>query len=127
MKVLTILSAFFFLVVNTGFSINLHYCGGKINSVKLSSKGVGCCCAIKSKVSCCGDKVITVKYDNNVFSAISLPKIEAPSVVQLFFTNEALSFQAKLDESQFDLINWQLPPPHNQPLYIRQCRLTYYG
>lgn len=71
-KHISFLLALFLLVSNTGFAIDVHYCGGKIASIKpayLESKEVQSlkkesCCPPKSsnivnkKESCCKDKVV---------------------------------------------------------------------
>lgn len=71
-KHISLLLAIFLLVSNTGFAIDVHYCGGKIASIKpafLESKETQSlkeenCCPPKAtsitnkKESCCKDKVV---------------------------------------------------------------------
>lgn len=71
-KHISFLLAIFLLVSNTGFAIDVHYCGGKIASIKpsyweskesLSSKEKSCCppkvtTIANKKESCCKDKVV---------------------------------------------------------------------
>ncbi|HEX8017011.1 MAG TPA: hypothetical protein VF465_17395 [Flavobacterium sp.] len=61
--------AFLLLVSNIGFALDVHYCGGKIASVSLSTtvSPVKKCCGDKEKKSsCCKDKVVKFekKSDN---------------------------------------------------------------
>lgn len=71
-KYISFLLAIFLLISNTGFAIDVHYCGGEVSSVKpiywknyeslLATEKI--CCApeasslVEKKESCCKDKVI---------------------------------------------------------------------
>jgi hypothetical protein len=71
-KCISFVLALFLLVSNTGFAIDVHYCGGKIASLKpiywknsnsTGEEEKGCCPPKKSnllskKESCCKDKVV---------------------------------------------------------------------
>lgn len=58
--------AFLLLVSNTGFAIDVHYCGGEIASVSLNTSAAAspekkCCGEKEKKSSCCKDKVVHVE------------------------------------------------------------------
>ncbi|WP_396171189.1 HYC_CC_PP family protein [Flavobacterium sp.] len=71
-KHISFLLALFLLVSNTGFAIDVHYCGGKIASLKpvywkssesISKEEESCCppstkSILNKKESCCKDKVV---------------------------------------------------------------------
>lgn len=71
-KHISFLLAIFLLVSNTGFALDVHYCGGKVASVKpiywknyesLPPNEDSCCASktsrlVEKKESCCKDKVI---------------------------------------------------------------------
>ena len=62
--------AFLLLVSNIGFAFDVHYCGGKIASVSLSttvSPEKKCCGDKEKKSSCCKDKVF--KFEKKSFSS----------------------------------------------------------
>lgn len=86
-KHISFLLALFLLVSNTGFAIDLHYCGGKIASVKPSfwkafetqnTVEESCCppkasSIIEENGSCCKDKVVSFqkKFENVTVNSIS--------------------------------------------------------
>jgi hypothetical protein len=67
-KRISLFLAFFLLVSNVGFAVDVHYCGGEIASVKPvywknledSKATTKSCCAskVEKKDSCCKDKVV---------------------------------------------------------------------
>lgn len=67
-KRISLLLAFFLLVSNVGFAVDVHYCGGEIASVKPvywknleDAKAVtkSCCASkVEKKDPCCKDKVV---------------------------------------------------------------------
>lgn len=67
-KHLSLFLAFFLLVSNVGFAVDVHYCGGKVASIKPASweniqtpKAVkkSCCASkVEKEDSCCKDKVV---------------------------------------------------------------------
>lgn len=79
-KHISLFLAFFLLVSNVGFAVNVHYCGGKIASLKPSfwktfesqnAVEESCCIQEASTIleengSCCKDKVLSFqeKFDN---------------------------------------------------------------
>jgi hypothetical protein len=71
-KHISLALAFFLLVSNVGFAVDVHYCGGKVAAIKpifwkdsetLNKEEKGCCppkvsTITNKKESCCKDKVI---------------------------------------------------------------------
>jgi hypothetical protein len=75
-KHISVFLAVLLLVSNVGFAFNVHYCGGEIASVSLSSLKAekGCCEKVASKKdSCCKDKKIVFqkKVDNGIIKSFS--------------------------------------------------------
>jgi hypothetical protein len=86
-KHISLFLAFFLLVSNLGFALDVHYCGGKIASVKpvfwknFESKNTleeSCCPPKSSNIveensSCCKDKVVSFekKFENVIVNSIS--------------------------------------------------------
>ena len=82
-KHISLFLAFFLLVSNVGFAVDVHYCGGEIASVKpvfwrtIESQSTveESCCASKAeeKESCCKDKVVNFhkKSENTTVASIS--------------------------------------------------------
>ncbi|WP_163397912.1 HYC_CC_PP family protein [Flavobacterium fluviatile] len=80
--------AFLLLISSIGFAFDVHYCGGKIASVSLSSSvsPEKKCCGIKEKKSsCCKDKVVKFekKSDDATFKVFFF-QIAFPALVQEF-------------------------------------------
>jgi len=67
-KHLSLFLAFFLLVSNVGFAVDVHYCGGKVASIKPASweniqtpkafKKSCCASKVEKEDSCCKDKVV---------------------------------------------------------------------
>ena len=86
-KRISFLLAIFLLISNTGFAIDVHYCGGKLASMKpfywknleVDASAPERCCALESpsilkkNQSCCKDKVIHFekKQENVTIKSIS--------------------------------------------------------
>jgi hypothetical protein len=86
-KYISFLLAIFLLVSNVGLAIDVHYCGGKVASVKpiyfknydsLLAVEKNCCApetssVIEKKESCCKDKVIQFekKHENVIVKSIT--------------------------------------------------------
>lgn len=86
-KHISIFLAFFLLVSNMGFAIDVHYCGGKVASVtpiflknydSIPALEESCCASessslVEKKESCCKDKVIQFekKQENSTIKSIS--------------------------------------------------------
>ena len=91
-KALSILSAFIFLLSSSGFSINAHYCKGKIKSVNIAfSDNIKSCCGKKKMAKdCCKNKTQVVKIKDNyipaqiVISPLANPVSFMPAFIQLF-------------------------------------------
>ena len=86
-KYISIILAFFLLVSNVGFAIDVHYCGGEVASIKpiywkntesFNSVKDNCCGSkatsnVQKKDSCCKDKVVHFqkKSENITLNSIS--------------------------------------------------------
>ncbi|WP_163392068.1 HYC_CC_PP family protein [Flavobacterium limi] len=80
--------AFLLLVSNIGFAFDVHYCGGKIASVSLStsvSPEKKCCGDKEKKSSCCKDKVVKFekKSDDATFKVFFF-QIAFPALIQQY-------------------------------------------
>ncbi len=77
-KLTALFLTFLLLVSNTGLAVNVHYCGGKVSSVKSgfsfapgcgmkmdAAPKLGCHETKPLKKSCCDDKTVKFKSKNN--------------------------------------------------------------
>lgn len=82
--------AFLLLVSNIGFAIDVHYCGGNIASISLSTKVSAspekkCCGAKEKKNSCCKDKLVHFeKKSDNATLKIFFFQLAFPAVIQQY-------------------------------------------
>ncbi len=98
-KATTFLLLFLFLFTTSGMAVNVHWCRGKITSVKFwAGEEHGCKCGKKAmKRSCCQDKTIVfkanvdpaksnqfaIKTQAQRFEILSVMKTEIVSSIQL--------------------------------------------
>ena len=66
-KAISVLLAFVFLLSSTGFSINKHFCGGKLKStnVLLIQNHNSCCGTKKMPEGCCKNQTEVLKIKDN--------------------------------------------------------------
>lgn len=81
----SLLLVFLLLVSNTGFALNVHFCGGNVASVSLKPEAAsekGCCVMKAEKSDCCKSKVVHFqkKSDNTSVKAFAL---QSPAIVAL--------------------------------------------
>ena len=91
---LIFLSIFYFLVAS-GFSMNLHYCAGKLKGVSLlQSEKDGCCGTKKKSKGCCKEKTFAYKIKDNHKSTakVIIPNTSVKQFLAFYialdFTNE---------------------------------------
>lgn len=119
-KSLLILFAFFYLVLASGLSISLHYCGGEVESVSLFSADneEGCCGTEEKSKGCCQEKVAFLKVKDSHFSGSglkvlnsSVKSIPAPVFNQLFEIQNAGII--------YSILNYHAPPVlYDNPIYL---------
>lgn len=111
----------FYLMVTSGISMNLHYCGGKLKKVSFFHNVTekGCCGTKKKSKGCCKDKksfhkvkdnhklsnCITLKPNNDSYSATIIP-------TQFTYTDiKSLN--------KIELHNHAPPVIYDNPLYLK--------
>jgi hypothetical protein len=85
-KSLSLFIAFFYLVIVSGIVLQLHFCGGKISSVKIAffDHSNTCSCGKKSmKKGCCKNQSIAFKIhgDQKIASKLIVPVDYSRSIV----------------------------------------------
>lgn len=51
-RIITFILGIVYFIVSTGFVVNVHYCAGKLSSIKFEQSAKKCCCKKKHK-GCC--------------------------------------------------------------------------
>lgn len=66
-KIIYILFIFYYLLLASNVSIDLHFCGGKVTDIGFfkSNKDDNCACNKMAKSNCCDDVTIVSKFDGS--------------------------------------------------------------
>jgi hypothetical protein len=119
-KSLIILFASFYLIIASGLTVSLHYCGGKLKEISFLNheNDKGCCGKKKMSKNCCKDKITYFKVRDSHESS-HLLKTPVPSYK---ITDIALPiFEHNFSESVSAIIlNYHAPPViYDNPLYLK--------
>jgi len=121
--------AIYYFLISIGVSVNVHYCGDKVDSVELYGKTKICCCKDNSENSkgCCGDDFFFYQFDENQLSSqLSQSQDEVQSVAALLdYSQEKPAEIILISGLNLDLLN--LPPPQQRPLWLMNCSMLYYS
>ncbi len=113
------------LITQSGLSIAMHRCGGKITNIELfTSHKHHCPCGKKSmKPGCCKDKITTLKIQNDLLKLhkYSLNDPISKHILSLTFPVEALI------NIQFEsyLADFYHPPPPKLKVRIHQLNQNF--
>ena len=129
-KGVLILFASFYLLVSTGLTLDVHYCGGQLVDVEVLGTPDHCCsevkksCHKKDENKCCNDETVLVQLDQwQIISNISTLDVGPAHVPKINRDYEQIEV---FKESQHDVFK-DLPPPKVQPLWLLYRSLTFYG
>ena len=113
--------------LSTGAMVNFHYCGGELESIKINSESQSCCCdTTEMTKGCCQDKEVVLGLDideNTVFNAINISDYLF-SFIYVNFSSE-IFYQNETENNQS--VDYKIPPPKLEPIWLINCSLTYYG
>ena len=118
--------AVFYAVSVMGLALSLHFCGGKLENVKLFSNEVSCkfCKDIpaeKKGDGCCKNTQVTVKVKDSHQTAaqVQMPKLFS---IQLFLHPPVLEFLTNITPKFFSKISNKAPPLSSRiALHIFNC------
>jgi hypothetical protein len=125
-----ILFALFYLLVTTGLTLDVHYCGGKMVDVEVLGAPDHCCSKVKKschkeeKNKCCKDETVVVQLDQwQIISTLA-----SLDFIPVLVANVAKDLQSRdiPVASQHQIFN-DLPPPKAGPLWLLYHSLVYYG
>lgn len=121
-KVFLILFAFFYLIVASGISLNIHYCGGKIKNLSFlfSHSEKDCCGSSKMKTKdCCKEKAAFIKVKENQESSRIL-KTPTTFYKLLCTILPQLTFYCTDKATEKVAQNYHAPPVfYDSPLYLQ--------
>ncbi|MBK8501666.1 MAG: hypothetical protein IPL46_05370 [Saprospiraceae bacterium] len=126
-QISTIILALFYLVISTGFTLNAHYCAGKMVDIQLFSQPEHCCSKAKSchkdASKCCDDQSIVVQLDQwQLPSTLPLYQVDVIVAPTLTTTDSANVIQDQ-QEGPSSIV---LPPPKSSDLWLLYHKLTLY-
>ena len=119
--------AVFYAVSVMGLALSLHFCGGKLENVKLFSSTVSCkfCVDIPAEKikddGCCKNTQVTVKVKDSHQTAA---KVEMPKLfsIQLFLHPPVLEFLTNITPAFFSKISNKAPPLSSRvALHVFHC------
>ncbi|PWS32747.1 HYC_CC_PP family protein [Pedobacter paludis] len=119
--------AVFYTVSVMGLALSLHFCGGKLENVKIFSNEVSCkfCKDIpaekKKDDGCCKNTQVTVKVKDShqTEAQIQMPKLFS---IQLFLHPPVLEFASNITPAFLSKIANKAPPLSARlPLHIFNC------
>ncbi|KQR71909.1 hypothetical protein [Pedobacter sp. Leaf176] len=119
--------ALFYMVSVMGLALSLHFCGGKLENVKLFSNEVSCkfCVDIPAEKikddGCCKNTQVTVKVKDSHQTAA---KVEMPKLfsIQLFLHPPVLEFISNITPAFSRKISNKAPPLSSRvALHVFNC------
>ncbi|WP_372773347.1 hypothetical protein [Mangrovibacterium sp.] len=126
-KILSIHVAIIYLLLTIGSAVSLNYCCGEIASYELYAQAEPCCCDDgEEEAACCQNEVHVFQFDDQqgVTPASSIQFVPATLDLKLF----ASSFDQELNqERSLPAFDFFVPPLSDNPLWLLQCALVYYG
>ncbi len=117
-KAISILLGIVFLFSSSGFSINTHYCNGKIRSINIafSDNHKSCCGKKKMAKDCCKNKTEIVKInDNYIPEQIIVTPLTDFAYFALAFTQ---TFNLSITENVTVLTNLYYLYPPDKPVSL---------
>jgi len=119
-KALIILLASFYLIIASGVTFSLHYCGGKLKTISLfSNHQEGCCGSKKKSKGCCKDKTTIVKV-NDSHQLSHIIKVNNANIVSIALISVPFLYFIEKDIDSSLIPNHNSPPVlYDNPLYLK--------
>lgn len=129
-KYISVLIAFFILIPNMNYAINLHYCGGEVASVSIKSlykteKATTNCCESKQEsMPCCHDKLLKLqKKAPDNFQQLPVFHFDAIVLTTPVILIKETSFQQINKDTSLDYFC----DAHAPPLFKLHKQLLFYA
>jgi hypothetical protein len=125
---LTIVFLSFYVLASLGLTINLHYCGGQLESLNLFGNSESCCCGGEAfNKSCCENHVLHYEISDEQRVSQDIRILTIPSIdldIQPIIDIALLNNEHELD---FPRLENNSSPPYKNPFWILNCSLIYYA
>ncbi len=128
-SIVSLVLAALVLVASSSFTVNMHLCGGSVQSVSLIEKAEPCAmeklalqCKAKTNIKkspCCEDEELT--FEGNDFNATQIAKAEIQNNFWIAIAFTPLQFSSPLNSSQHSSFSIYKPPllQRNIPVLIQ--------
>jgi hypothetical protein len=127
-RTVTIVFLSFYVLISLGLTINLHYCGGQLESFNLFGETKSCCCGGKTmSKSCCENQVIHYEISDEQRISKDFRILTTPSFdldIQPITYIPLLNNEIELDSQRLENNS---SPPYKNPFWILNCSLIYYA
>jgi hypothetical protein len=116
-----------YLLVITGIPLTLHYCHGKLESVKILSSAIDGCCGNEGMLKgCCKNIHYLLKAETDhqqVSQVYSITVYDSGQSIRWQIIENQMVLKIQIFPLTFD----NLPPPDTIPIWLINNSLTYYG
>jgi hypothetical protein len=126
----TYIFTLFYLLVSTGLTLDVHYCGGKMVDVEVFGTPDHCCskvqpsCQKEEENKCCSNESVLVQLDQwQVISSTPSLDLAYLTVPRHFHNFDLLE---NIGDNELQIFN-DLPPPIDQPRWLLYRSLLFYG
>ena len=120
-KIVIIFLSLFYLVIVSGVTFNLHYCGGKFKHIAFFNNNDtdGCCGSKKKSKGCCKDKTTVIKVEDS-HQSIKLAQLNEPTIHFIAILSSQLLFNLLDCNLIKSTSNYHAPPVlFDNPLYLK--------
>ncbi len=126
MKKLALILSIFHLLVSSGVALTIHSCSGWVTDVGVFTASSSCCCA-DIETDCCKDEVAEVKFSEQVYQPVHLPKVDELIPTDLpEYLAERVSSRSESKNSSIAR-DMSLHNPLLERRYLRFQQLLVYG
>lgn len=119
-KLAAILIALLYIAISSGFTVNVHYCMGKLAGVKLQAHAEKHCDKCGKSGKCCKDEIKFCKADFSHEAAAKVQVVTAPVALDLALPVLVLPIPPVVVSDHFIAYDDHAPPP-NLSLYKKHC------
>jgi hypothetical protein len=120
-KIIIIFLSVFYLIIVSGVTYNIHYCGGKFKHITLFNNADtdGCCGNKKKSKGCCKDKTTVIKVQEN-HQVTKVAQVSNPTIHLLSVLSPQLLFNVPESNIISITSNHHAPPViYDNPLYLK--------
>lgn len=118
-KTSIILFAFFYLILSSGFALNIHYCGGKLKNVTFfQDEEKGCCGTKKKSMGCCKNHAF-VHHVKEKPSPVNIVKAPDFTYQLLSIVSSTVIFNLPDNNSFFKQFYFLPPVLYDNAIYLK--------